>query len=217
MREWLLDLIFPKRCLGCGQTGRYLCGPCQTRLTLAEPVEYLDSTPILAAYDYDDPIIRQAVWQLKYRGITSLAAELAEVLSERLAEDLADLKHFAGREKILIVPIPLSTKRRKDRGYNQSARLAQALAQKWPSTLEYLEALQKVKETPPQVSLKNRTARLNNLRGAFALAPGVNLDGRTIIIIDDVVTTGATLAEAGKILKLAGAEQVLGAALAHRS
>ncbi len=213
MLQHLLDFIFPRQCLVCKVGGGYFCGRCRPLLRLAAAPDDLN---VMAGFDYDDPAIKKAIWKLKYSGLTSLASELAELLSERLAEDIADLKHFSGREKIVVTPIPLSAKRRRERGYNQSALLAKALAKKWPDTLEYSEILEKIRETPPQASLKNRAARLDNLRGAFKLRPGAVVTGRTIIVIDDVVTTGATLAEARRALKESRAEVILGAALAHR-
>ncbi|MDO8183691.1 MAG: phosphoribosyltransferase family protein [bacterium] len=210
----LLDLLFPRRCLGCGQSGTLVCARCLERLPPAPPLPLV--TNIIACFDYEAPLVKKLIWQLKYQGLTSLAEELSYPLHQRLLEEIADLKAYTGDQKIIVVPVPLSAKRRRERGYNQAALLARALARRDEANLEYRpELLLKIKHTPPQVALKNRAARLRNLRGAFAVSELAALRGRAVIIIDDVTTTGATLAEALKTLKQNGAEYSLGAALAH--
>lgn len=213
MFQSLLDILFPRHCFGCGEAGRYFCSECAAGLQPAGATELGH----LAALDYDQPAVKKAIWKLKYSGITSLAAELGEILSERLLEELSELNAYAGRERVLVVPVPLSRERARQRGYNQSALLARAAAARAPEALEYRDDLIiKIKDTPAQASLPRRAERLANLRGAFAAPrPGL-LAGRAVLIIDDVVTTGATLSEMAKTLKTAGASPVLTTALAHR-
>ncbi len=209
-----LDLLFPRRCFSCGAGGNLICKNCLASLPVAPVIPTNEN--IVACFNYEAPVVKKIIWQLKYQGLTSLAKELATPLHERLIEEIADLSAYAGGQKILIVPVPLSAKRARERGYNQAALLAKALADKDTVNLEYAPNLIiKVKHTPPQVSLKNRGARLKNLRGAFSAAGNQTVRGRTIIVIDDVTTTGATLSEVMRTLKQNGAEVTLGAALAH--
>lgn len=208
-----LDLLFPRRCLGCGKPGHLACKNCLGALPPAPIIPISDN--ILACFNYEAPLAKKLIWQLKYQGLTSLASDLATPLYERLVEEIADLKAYAGKQKIIVTPVPLSAKRARERGYNQAALLAKALVLLEPASLEYKpDLVKKIKHTPPQVALKNRGARLKNLRGAFS-AVGNEAEGRVIIVIDDVTTTGATLSEVMKVLKQSGAETVLGAALAH--
>lgn len=209
----LLDTLFPRHCLNCGASGQYFCPRCRPHLRPAGP---LDQPAVLAVFDYDDLPIRQAVWKLKYSGLTSLADEMSDLLTEHLQEELSDLTSYVGGKKIIVTAIPLSPKRNRKRGYNQSALLAKGLARRLPSLLTYQDILTKTKDTPPQVSLKNRAARLANLRGAFTVPKPELVAGRSIIIIDDVVTTGSTLAEAIKVLSQNNAQEVLGVAFSHR-
>lgn len=213
MFQQLLDIIFPRRCFNCQATGRYFCPECGAALARAGSNELGH----LAAFDYDQPAIKQAIWKLKYSGITSLADELGALLAEHLLEELTELAAYAGRERVLVVPVPLSKARRRQRGYNQSALLAKAVTQRLSDYLEYrTDLIVKIKDTPAQVAMLNRAARLVNLRGAFAVPNPAIIKNRAVLIIDDVITTGATLSEMAKTLKTAGADPILTAALAHR-
>jgi ComF family protein len=213
MFQQLLDIIFPRRCFACHAVGRYFCPECSAALARAGSNELGH----LAAFDYDQPAIKKAIWKLKYSGITSLADELGALLAEHLLEEMTELALYAGRERVLVVPVPLSRARRRARGYNQSALLARALVRRVPDKLEYRDDLIfKIKDTPAQVSLSRRADRLSNLRGAFRATQLQLIAGRAVLIIDDVITTGATLSEMAKTLKTAGADPILTAALAHR-
>ncbi|PIR45575.1 MAG: hypothetical protein COV09_00695 [Candidatus Vogelbacteria bacterium CG10_big_fil_rev_8_21_14_0_10_50_13] len=209
----LLDILFPRRCFACHAVGRYFCPECGANLARAGSNELGH----LAAFDYDQSAIKKAIWKLKYSGITSLADELGALLAEHLLEEMTELALYAGRERVLVVPVPLSRARRRKRGYNQSALLARALVKRVPDKLEYRDDLiLKIKDTPPQVAMRSRAARLANLRGAFKAPRPELLTGRAVLIIDDVITTGATLSEMAKTLKTAGADPILTAALACR-
>ncbi|MDA0324814.1 MAG: phosphoribosyltransferase family protein, partial [Verrucomicrobia bacterium] len=104
-----------------------------------------------------------------------------------------------------LVPVPLFRARRKERGFNQSAEIAEWLGQEVGIRVE--EGLARVRETPPQARLR-RSERLRNLRGALALAPGFDPKGRRLLICDDVFTTGATADACARILKQNGAVEV---------
>ena len=165
MFYFLLDLLFPRHCLACGDSGAYFCLHCRDCLLLAN---YAETDYCSAIFNYDDPAVKKAVWKLKYFGITSLAGEMAALMCEHLSEDLAELSAFSGRQKILVIPVPLSRDRQRRRGYNQAALLARGLAKQESSFLEYrADLLVKIKETPAQVSLHQRAARLAQFCGAF--------------------------------------------------
>lgn len=136
----------------------------------------------------------------KFRNKPWLAEALAAQLLPVLPEDFD-----------LLVPVPLHPNRFRERGYNQSALLAKALAEQ--SGIPWQPCLQRVRDTPHQTGL-NRSQRLENLEGAFALHKKANIAGKRIVIVDDVFTTGTTLRQCAKVLHQHGASQILGVTLA---
>ena len=213
----LLDLVFSANCVGCKKKGPILCELCLLRIKHTDRER---ATGISAVFDYRDPIIKSAIWELKYKGKKHIAQILGETLYEYMMEELSDLHELAKGQQIIIVPIPLSKHRMHERGYNQAHLIAKYFALQAPAGMCELltDILQKIKDTPPQARLTNRKKRLENISGAFSLNPKFDVDslrGRTIIVIDDVTTTGGTLTEAMKILKSAGAKKVVAFAVAH--
>lgn len=234
----ILDLLFPIECLGCGREGFWLCQDCSRRLrfgggndtnrtTTAGRAKGL-KTPALdgvfVAGDYDDALLADMIKKFKYHFLTALGKPLADFLSLYWSGQLAllDLQNsgsisggqsknpIAIKDIPLIIPVPLSRKRRRWRGFNQAEILAREFAAGFSYPLSY--GLKRIKHRRAQASL-SEAERLKNLSGVFAYS-GPNLDGRTIILIDDVVTTGATLNEAALTLRAQGAEKIYGLVLA---
>jgi len=214
----LLDLIFPRRCLGCGSLGSYFCPACQRAVqplpepfcprcnTPVDPLLPLcrcrgSAIPVVAAGVFAGPL-REAVHRLKYSGQTAGAPALAELLRPRLSLT-------AGNQ--LLVPIALHPARLRERGYNQSALLARALTATKPEQLAEA-ALRRVRRTDAQASL-SASERARNVDGAFRADPHI-CAGRAIVLIDDVCTTGATLRAAAEALRDAGATEVSAAVIA---
>ena len=197
--------------------------------------------------------MKQAIWALKYKKAIDLAETFARAMSDTLFEELADelilpsrtdLKAPQGRSlmPIVLIPVPLSKKRLRQRGYNQAEELAKQMVKLNPEqfTLEK-NLVKKIKDTPTQVSLKDRAKRLANLKGAFELAtpktggqslpaprslgevgrgclkdcPRVFGANTIFVIIDDVSTTGTTIGEIRRILKINGFYRTYGLVLAH--
>ena len=210
----IINLIFPRRCLGCKTPETYLCLDCVDKINRADGSE--TAKGVLALFDYHDRVAKKAIWQLKYHGRKEIGEILGRVAYARLIEDLAERRLWSGRtEKILVIPAPLSRQRERARGFNQSALIARAFGAGDPENFAVLEkVLIKIKNTPAQVSLKNRKARLKNLRGAFKISDRKKIKNRDVIIIDDVATTGATITECQKMLKRAGARSALPLAIA---
>ncbi len=211
----ILELIFPKLCIGCGGSGSYLCADCLA--VLPRPKEET-AEDIVAAFDYNDARVKKAVWLLKYRGVKDMAAVLARAVFDRASELLAEINAFSpGRiEPWLVVPIPLAPRRHRERGFNQAAELATKFcALDPPSFVLTANLLIKIMETPSQVTIKNKKKRLANLKDAFAVSRPELAARKNILLLDDVITTGGTVDEARKVLKKAGARRVVAAAVAH--
>ena len=147
---------------------------------------------------------RQAVYALKYGGLPRIAEDVAAAM-------VALRPPTDGPSAGALIPIPLARKRLRERGYNQSEVLARALARQWRIPV-LRELLVRTRETPTQTALTPET-RLANVAGAFAVAKPPT--SAVVIVVDDVFTTGATLAEAARALEQAGAKAVYGITFAR--
>jgi ComF family protein len=168
-----------------------VCGQC-----LSDPPAF-DAT--IAAFSYAFPIDR-LIHALKYQGRLALAEWCADAILGRRGR--ADAAVCLQPQRL--VALPLSVARQRERGYNQAQEIARAVAARTGIAI-LPRALVRIRATPPQAALP-WTERAKNVRGAFAC--DVDLSGLSIAMIDDVMTTGASLAEAAKVLKASGAERV---------
>ena len=221
----ILEILFPSKCILCGKKGSDLCLLCLSTSQLAERETVNWIFPI---YDYRHPIIKKSLWLLKYSGKKRLAGVFAEVLYEKILEELSDLIVLENFTEPLLIPIPLSPERYKERGFNQAELICQELVkinksrQKNNNDLNFYfekKVLIKPKETEHQARLRDRKIRLKNLSGSFALGSNAEkaklIKNRNVILIDDITTTGATLNEARKILKQAGGRKIIAFTVAH--
>ena len=214
IKNLLLDILFPTKCLGCGTKNEILCNNCMVQIRTAERET---DTNILAVFDYRDPLIRKAIWELKYHHKRYLGEKLGQLLYEFLIEDISDMKIDVSGRSIYIIPTPISNKKTKVRGYNQALAIAKGFcnsAEVGVFELKNKVVIKKI-DNIPQVKISSRKRRLENVRGVFEIKNPEIIKGRTIIIIDDVTTTGGTIAEIMRILKKAGAKKVVGFAVAH--
>lgn len=212
--NWVLDVLFPENCLGCHKKGIILCNKCIPTIRSAERET---SSGIMAAYDYRDPLIKKAIWNLKYYKRRHLGKKLGEMLYEEFLEEVSDIRTLAKGQSIYIVPVPLSRTRRKMRGYNQAEVIARGFCEYGEKGVFKLQSdiiLKKV-DTLPQARITNRVTRLRNIHNAFKITNPDLIRGKIIIIIDDVTTTGGTITEIIKLLKSSGAKKVIGFAVAH--
>lgn len=203
----LADIVYPRRaiCAGCGDRSGlerdWLCLKC--RMALAE--RWIGAMPpppgglILgasAAYHYGGPASGM-VRRLKYGG----AKALAEPMGRHMARAMEGLRRLPAD---CVVPVPMHKKRLAERGFNHAGELAKALARELG--LPVAEALMRLRDTPQQARLSD-AERLGNMDGAFAAKPGIPL-GR-VLLVDDVVTTGATANACARALIEGGAEGVV--------
>lgn len=171
----------------------------------------------LTVFEYKNPLIRQAIWEMKYRGNQKIIHLFAEALSDFIVEEIAEEWLFNQKDKILLIPIPLSNKRKLLRGFNQMELFCSALLTYLPKNTFILEtnALKKVRHTISQTKTRNRKERLTNLTGAFEVTSNELVKGRMIILIDDVFTTGGTMKNASTALRKASAKRIFPVAIAH--
>lgn len=214
-----LMLFFPKRCACCGKViypNMVLCGECdvescrvpypkcnkcgqQESMCKCSAESYMFDR-FIAPFYYEGPI-RECIMKYKYSGFVDngrfLALEMVKAFEEEYVFDKPDL----------IVSVPMRKRRKRRRGFSQTDMLAKYISEE--TEIEFKKNLLiKVKDTPPQVGL-DAIQRRSNLIGAFEVAKGVDLKGRTVIVCDDNKTTGSTLSECSKALKKAGAKTVV--------
>jgi len=224
----LLELVYPAACLICEhpQTSprtHLLCEKCLSDLA-AQPLpnihaisatrggisgDHLDA--VYAGWLFDAPM-QAVIHAFKYRRRPSLSKVFGAMLAQRLQNDLArEIQQGAPFDAVL-VPVPLHRRRGRERGFNQSMLLAQALAEIWKMKI-LLRALERIRFTQQQATL-TAPERQKNVAGAFAPSAKFNLQNHTIFLVDDVFTTGATMNACAVALKSAGAARVVGLALA---
>ena len=182
---------------------------------LEAPHEHSDW--ILAAYKYRAPLVRDAVRALKYKESAHAAHLLAHGIYPILLDYLSDTLLFDNTGPILLVPIPLSKKRLRERGYDQALLLAKEVIKLSEKNTLHLasDVLARIKHTLPQTETRSRQERMENIRGCFAVPDSSNVAKKNIILLDDVTTTGATFTEARLVLLNAGAKSVIAIAVAH--
>lgn len=217
----ILDIIFPSKCILCGKSGVDLCLEC---LREAPAAERESAKWIFPLYDYRHPAIKKSLWLLKYKGKRRLANVFAEIIYEKILEELSELSVLENFVEIILIPIPLSAKRYRERGYNQAQLICEELVKinhlrhgvdiKNNFNLEK-NVLIKIKETEHQARIRDKRVRLKNLIDSFAVKNEEKIKKRNIILIDDITTTGATLNEARKVLKNSGARKVIAFTVAH--
>lgn len=192
----ILDLFFPKKCLECNGSGKYICDSCLKKVKK----NGWNSDWVYSVWKYEK-VIRKAILALKYKYSTDIAEELATHLSRVLKRENINL------DEACLVPIPLHWYRYNFRGFNQSEEVGKLVAKKmgW----EFAPSLLiRKKSTTPQAQLTG-SARRKNLRGAFALNPVYILHSTYYVLFDDVLTTGSTLLEASKVLRSGGVMRIL--------
>lgn len=214
IKNYVLNLLFPLSCLGCATKGEIVCDKCLAQIRHAERETERN---IIAVYDYRDPLIKKVIWNLKYYHHPYIGERLGKLLFEELMEEISGLEIYTKGKPILLIPVPITSSRTKMRGYNQAFKIAQGLYHSGNKTLFELKdkIVSKKTNTLPQARIANRARRLKNVQGIFEVKNHEIVKNRTIIVIDDVTTTGGTIQEMMKVLKHAGAKKVIGFAVAH--
>jgi len=233
LAEGMLALVYPPRCSVCLKSVqtfscRFLCENCLSRVLHAEipPVRYWQNSGDfdlarrhglcdLAAWYYEDALMA-LVPRMKYQDRPSLARVFAEIAAQRLREMMAAVLTEAAKDSPsppVLIPVPLHPRRQRERGYNQSLLIARALSEMW--NIELLpQALRRTRFTQPQVKL-NADERAQNVSEVFAPHHAEKIAGRTVLLVDDVITTGATVSACAQALHQAGAAGVIAVALAR--
>ncbi len=220
-----LDLLLPMRCLGCGKEGGLLCPPCIAALPRLEPpfcdicadlgVSGICRERVRSSGQIIEGIrapylmqgaARQAIHQFKYRNV-----RVAAPLLGRLLADYLSANPIPGD---VLVPVPLHPRKLRERGYNQAGLLAREVS-KLTGLPVAEKLLYRTRNTPPQARTSGRQQRVENMEGVFTCP--TDATGMSLIVVDDVSTTGSTLAACAAALKETGALSVWGFAFAKEA
>ena len=221
-----LDILFPSACVACGihlSRGMLICGACEAgvprnrtffcsvclaRLPDGKLYCHPRGSLLCAATDYREDAVRELILALKFKSARAAAEPLARMLAACLRE------LGATSPDAVMIPIPLSRERERKRGFNQAELIAQLVKRELGTALAP-HVLRRTRNTKPQSDIRNHRERTENVRDAFSLVDAEAVHGRMIILIDDVRTSGATLAEAVEALRSAHPKRIIGAVVAR--
>lgn len=229
-QSFLLDTAFPKFCFLCQKEGSYLCQDCQGTIEISEQLYCLCQEPVRLPQigkcqkckgkalgglyfgtTYQSNLTKKIIHHFKYEPFIK---ELKEILIGLIKASFA----LTGKEKtsfadFLIIPVPLDIKRLKWRGFNQAEEIGKELSNFLEIPL-INDVLFKIRSTPPQIELSG-SEREENIKEVFSMKNPEKIRERKILLADDVYTTGATMEEAAKVLKMAGAKIIYGIVIAR--
>ncbi len=226
-KKFILNIFFPPLCLNCqtrlkNESGRDLCPACwntiqintslfcpvcNLRLAENKKVCHKDCQYLLAAATgYGNEAVRNLLKYFKFQKWSRLQKPLGEILISYLRNLELEISNF------IVVPIPLSRQRENQRGFNQAKLIAEIAADFYK--LNLIEPLKRIKNTKIQSLAKNRGEREQNIAGCFSVPDPELVAGQNIILVDDVHTSGATMSEAARTLKSAGAKKIIALVIA---
>lgn len=231
--NFILDILFPKKCVGCNKAGSYFCQDCVSNILQTDLV--CPSCDRLAVGGQTHPVCRRrfgldglwslgiyqdslknAIQKLKYKGIKELAEVLTDIIIEYWAKYQPFIVDQIKKDRGVgwaVIPVPLYWWRENNRGFNQSSLIGQTLSKSLG--LDYCNGLKRLRYTKSQVKLKGKQRRAN-ISGAFEITKSYTLNPILyVLLIDDVWTTGSTLRECCWVLKRAGVKKVWAITLAR--
>lgn len=218
----IINIIFPARCVYCRAyllknnilcldckyrivlNKNIFCGKCGSKRYKVEGVCHKDYYfQVASASRYEDPILREVIYALKFEYIQSASEFLAALLFIYIKKARIDPNKYN-----VIIPMPLSSRRLKERGFNQSELIAKNLSLRVGLAVD-TTSLKRCHYAPPQSGMPSYKMRFKNIQGAFNINNKDALKGKKVILIDDVITSGATILEASKVLLNGGAKEIL--------
>lgn len=197
--SFLLNLLFPLECIICEQVGPDICNKCLVSL---QPPKGQTYDWITSFGNYHDENMKKLLWYIKRMPNGRACSLLARAFAAMVANRPEDPSSW------YLVPIPITKRRFRERGYNQATLLAKCFGKSF--NLPVIEnSLIKIKNTQKQGTAKSKEERMQNIIGSFGIKNTHLIQGKNIIIIDDITTTGSTLVEARNLLLVNGAQKVL--------
>lgn len=219
--NWILDFVFPKKCVGCKIDGSFLCSACEGKIEyLTTQVCLVCQKPSVKGFTHPNcatiytperlyspfvykGVIRNAILETKYSGAFAVLDPLLNIFVEAVLESALEIG-----DKAIVIPIPLHRSRYTKRGFNQAEYIASKIADAFNVPC-HTNILQRIVNTKSQVGL-DKEARRENVKNAFGINPKTSsiLKDSDIVLVDDVGTSGATMLSASKALKRAGCRYI---------
>lgn len=228
MLDLILDILYPPKCVSCGAAGSWWCEAC--RSSVERPDE--DPCPrclkdhrrpefrvckgdlpfagIVVTGFYHSAPLRTYIGALKYQGVTASSRDMAAYLRS-YAETRHGVFPWSEENRVTIIPMPLGETRKRERGFNQALWIAERLKEAILPRAEIAQVLARADTAMPQAKIEDAELRKANVRGGFVATKPVS---GAVVIVDDVITTGATAREVARTLKEVGATRVYVFALA---
>lgn len=197
IKEGALDILLLKKCVGCGQEGKYICDKCEVFLS-----EVLPSKEVFSVWEYEG-LMEKLIWKIKYGGMYDIINELVEKALKKITLELP--------EDTSITYVPMYKKKEKQRGFNQAELIAKRMGKKTDRPV--VKLLEKTKDNRSQVGL-NSQERIENVKDVFKYFE--NGSRTNVLLVDDVYTTGATMKECIKVLKKGGVKNIWGFTLSRK-
>lgn len=206
----IIEWLFPKNCFGCGKGNKYLCNLCESQMSVGSLVRKDLFEGIISIYKYDG-LMKAIIEKIKYEFVSDVIEELAQSMGKKLNINYPNIVKYWQEEKFCLIPIPLFWQRKNWRGFNQSEILVEKLAKILNLNYENNILLRNIK-TKNQATIKNRELRRKNVINVFKVQPEI-MTPKNVILIDDVVTSGATMTAASMTLKSSGTDLLWGLSL----
>jgi ComF family protein len=217
MKDFLLNLFFPRICLSCGWEEEYLCQDCKATLEILRIHSRYKTQHLSDLYyscGYQNFLIKKIIKFFKYEPFLK---ELSKSLSSLIIEHLQSLENpppfLNGRQDFALIPIPLEKRKLKRRGFNQAEEIGKELS-KFLKIPLLNNVLIKTRGTLPQVELSG-VERKENVKGVFWVQNNYLIKDKKILLVDDVYTTGSTMEEAARVLREAGTKEIIGLVVAR--
>lgn len=207
-KNFVLNLLFPQFCFNCQKEGSYLCEDCQSILEISSFHQNYPTRNLKDLYfvlSYQNPLIKKLIRRFKYEPFVK---ELAKPLSLLIINHFQLIEKYPDFSNFVLISVPLTKKRLKWRGFNPAEEIGKELSNFLKISL-ISDCLIKIKETLPQVELSDEK-RKENIKGVFSCQNKNRIQGKKILLVDDIYTTGSTLEECARVLRESGVKEVFG-------
>ena len=206
----IIEWLFPKKCFGCGKGDKYLCSLCENKLEKGLLIVKKEFEGIIYLYKYDG-LVKKIVEKIKYEFVSDAIKEMAELMAKKLILDYPNIVKHWQKEKYTLIAIPLYKNRENWRGFNQSEKVVESLSKVLNLSFDN-EILFRNLKSKNQATIKDRQLRRKNINNVFIISDKKEIP-KKVILVDDVITSGATMTAALRTLKSSGVQSLWGLGL----